>query len=138
MLDRLPRNNDELKESFRKEVIMNYCNGMEENTASTFCNPCPYEYNCTKCKEETDELARKSHEVIRLCDIAREKNVETKAIPQDVLEKTIAFIYGLLKKQEAKKPERKDKVGGNCPVCGLRMAKGDKYCCQCGTLMDWE
>ena len=46
---------------FEKEVIMNYCNGMEENTASTLCNPCPYEYNCTKCKEETDKLARKSH-----------------------------------------------------------------------------
>jgi len=29
--------------------------------ASTLCNPCPYGYNCTKCKKETDKLARKLH-----------------------------------------------------------------------------
>lgn len=29
---------------------MNYCNG-EENTASTMCNPCPYDGKCENCNE---------------------------------------------------------------------------------------
>lgn len=28
---------------------MNYCNG-DKNTASTFCNLCPYEGNCENCR----------------------------------------------------------------------------------------
>ena len=45
----------------------------------------------------------------------------------------------LLKEQKiAMKPKNIDKVGGNCPVCGLRMARSDKYCYQCGQEMDWE
>ena len=34
---------------------MNLCDG-RKNTASTICNPCPYEYDCTKCKEESNKL----------------------------------------------------------------------------------
>ena len=44
-----------------------------------------------------------------------------------------------LKEQKiAMKPKNIDKVGGNCPVCGLRMARSEKYCYQCGQEMDWE
>lgn len=44
-----------------------------------------------------------------------------------------------LKEQKiAMKPKNIDKVGGNCPVCGLRMARSDKYCSQCGQGMDWK
>ncbi len=35
---------------------MNLCDG-SENTASTLCNPCPYEYDCERCKEEMEETA---------------------------------------------------------------------------------
>lgn len=45
----------------------------------------------------------------------------------------------LLKEQKiAMKPKNIDKVGGNCPVCGLRMARNHKYCYQCGQEMDWK
>ena len=48
-------------------------------------------------------------------------------------------ILVLLKEEKiAMKPKNTDKVGGNCPVCGLRMARSDKYCSQCGQEMDWE
>lgn len=30
---------------------MNYCDG-EKNVASTLCDPCPYDHDCEKCKEE--------------------------------------------------------------------------------------
>ena len=44
-----------------------------------------------------------------------------------------------LKKQKiAMKPKNIDKVGGNCPVCGLRMARSHKYCYQCGQKMNWD
>ena len=33
---------------------MNYCNG-EENTASTMCNPCPYDGNCQECREDMEQ-----------------------------------------------------------------------------------
>ena len=45
----------------------------------------------------------------------------------------------LLKEQKiVMKPKNIDKVGGNCPVCGLRMARSHKYCYRCGQEMDWE
>ena len=48
-------------------------------------------------------------------------------------------IVALLKEQKtAMKPKNIDKVGGKCPVCGLRMARNHKYCYQCGQEMDWE
>ena len=44
-----------------------------------------------------------------------------------------------LKEQRvAIKPKNIDKVGGNCPVCGLRMARTNKYCYQCGQEIDWN
>ena len=36
---------------------MNYCNG-DKNTASTMCNPCPYDGDCEKCKED---MAKDKH-----------------------------------------------------------------------------
>lgn len=54
-----------------------------------------------------------------------------KPMMQDALE--------LLKEQRvAIKPKNADKVGGNCPVCGLRMARAHKYCYQCGQEIDWN
>ena len=33
---------------------MNACMLEGENTQSTLCNPCPYEYDCKTCKEEME------------------------------------------------------------------------------------
>ena len=44
----------------------------------------------------------------------------------------------LLKKQKPMMPYNIDKVGGNCPICGLRMARGHNYCYQCGQAVKWE
>lgn len=53
----------------------------------------------------------------------------------DVVEDALA----LLKEQKvAIKPKNVDKVGGNCPVCGLRMARTHKYCYQCGQKINWN
>ena len=40
-------------------------------------------------------------------------------------------------KQKPLLPYNMDKVGGNCPVCGLRMARGHNYCYQCGQKLNW-
>ena len=55
---------------------------------------------CYEKVTHSNELARNLHEVQHLCKIAREKNEESKRIPQDVLEKAIEFIYGLIKEKE--------------------------------------
>ena len=34
---------------------MNRCDISEENTASTLCNPCPYDYDCKACNALTYE-----------------------------------------------------------------------------------
>ena len=45
----------------------------------------------------------------------------------------------LLKEQKiAMKPKNVDKIGGNCPVCDLRIARTHKYCYQCGQEIDWN
>ena len=61
---------------------------------------CDWDEGCYEKVTHSNELERNSHEVQHLCNIAREKNEESKRIPQDVLEKAIEFIYGLMKEKE--------------------------------------
>ena len=61
---------------------------------------CDWDEGCYEKVTHSNELERNSHEVQHLCNIAREKNEESKKIPQDVLEKAIEFIYGLIKEKE--------------------------------------
>lgn len=55
---------------------------------------------CYEKVTHSNELERNLHEVRDLCNIAREKNEESKRVPQDALEKAIEFIYGLMKEKE--------------------------------------
>ena len=88
----------------------------------------------------------KSHD-IQETDIANADAIYADAIAllkeQDATIKAQQFVLNnvcekLKERKIAMKPKNIDKVGGNCPVCGLRMARDHKYCYQCGQEMDWE
>lgn len=95
-----------------------------EKTDGSDCKNCPYTDDCD-CVEfmSRDALA-----------LLKKQEATIKA-QQFVLNNA---CEKLKEQKMAMKPKNIDKVGGNCPVCGLRMARNHKYCYQCGQEMDWE
>ena len=90
------------------------------------CNECPYQKGlpdngCYQLQDDFHALLKEQETTIKAQQFVLNNACEK------------------LKEQKiAMKPKNIDKVGGNCPVCGLRMARSDKYCSQCGQEMDWE
>ena len=74
----------------------------------------------------------KDHEIYKLMELVAGA-VATKE--QENSHKTCTGVSSI---QDLCNPLYMDKVGGNCPVCGLRMARSHKYCHQCGQKMNWD
>lgn len=79
---------------------MNYCNEFE-NTFSTLCNPCPYEYDCEKCKKETEKYAHNSQtqrmddfkRALKFCIDNSRTTAKTELI-REILDILYASAYG--------------------------------------------
>lgn len=106
--------------------------GLECCKASTNLNPFQWCYKCPY--NEVSVSVQECREVLfaDALELLKEQEATIKA-QQFVLNNACEK----LKEQKiAMKPKNIDKVGGNCPVCGLRMARSHKYCYQCGQEMD--